>query len=235
MPAISYDNYKISDAAKAKQSSRDITIAMFDELNLWFSKIVPIIEAEWRRGVENKDNRTFTEFKLAGLAGEVNSIKDFLLLYVNQQIKATKPLAIADFMLPLNATIKGTKLPLEMIAAAFQALNPWFQAITNSIKPYFAACASAPDDTMQTIFRLSGLANQVNSMKNYIVNYVNKVIARKEGTSSGFSGGAGDDEVADIPDKAADEVLGLMDVGVGENQFVVIDEGDIGVTGFADI
>lgn len=71
---------------------------MFDELNLWFSKIVPIIEAEWQRGVQNKDNRIFTEFKLAGLAGEVNSIKDFLLLYVNQQIKATKPLAIADFV-----------------------------------------------------------------------------------------------------------------------------------------
>lgn len=138
-------------------------------------------------------------------------------------------------MLPQNATIKGPEPAPKMIAAAFQALNPWFQAITNSIKPYFVACASATNDTTQTIFRLSGLANQVNSMKNYIVNYVNKVIAQKEGTGSGFSEGAGDDEVVDIPDSAAAEILHFMDVAVGENQIVEIDESAIDVTGFADI
>lgn len=122
-----------------------------------------------------------------------------------------------------------------MIAAAFQALNPWFQAITKSIQPYFAGCAAATDDTNQTVFRLSGLVNQVNSMKNYIVSYVNKAIAQKEGTGSGFSGGAGDDEeVVDIPDNAAAEILHFMDIAVGENEIVVVDEGEIGVTGFAE-
>jgi len=232
MPAIEIPKFILPDDAKTKnkKSPSEMVDAAFLALIPWFAGIIPVIEKEWQRGATAGDDRTKAELKLGGLAGQVNTMKDLLQGYVNEELGAKPIIDVKDFTLPDEATTKNddkvkdkTKLVIApvMSAKTFQALTPWFKGIIEKIKPYYKASATASNSQLDTSVRLGGLAGQVNVMKDLLQRYVNREIAKKE-SNAGFS--ESNEEEAEIAPNVAFEILNYMDVKVGENEPVDIIE-----------
>jgi hypothetical protein len=83
-----------------------MTNKTFTALIDWFAGIINPIETEWQRGGSDGASRTNTEFRLGGLASEVNSIKDQLMDFVNDEMRLQKPLAIDNFV-SISDTVCG--------------------------------------------------------------------------------------------------------------------------------
>jgi hypothetical protein len=82
-----------------------------------------------------------------------------------------------------------------MIAATFQALNPWFQDIIPQIKPFYLKGAT---DKRATFINLEGFAGEISSMKNDLVKFVNSEVAKRyERTFGTSAGGEGAVELSD--------------------------------------
>jgi len=252
MPDISLPNYVLPAGASAtsgKTPDQMITSA-FEELKLWFSKLINPLEGEWQRLHSNTNDQLATEFSLGNLVGEANGMAATLMKQVNEDLNPKPALAIKEFMLPGRATVDANIEPKFMIAAAFQSLQPWFESIATVIKPSYAKIALVPGITaLDTRKRLDRLTGVVNVMKNYFLRGINKEIqmeeerqkrkqANSKPTTKRFAALVGDSDAGidpPIPVEDATEILrDILGVTIGEsdplvaNDDVTIDLGDLG-------